>query len=286
MINLKPSARLRILFFLAAAILLACNLIGGAGEEPTSTAVPDEVEPTLTPQATVTSEPTEVDAPDVDFEGVSFSYDSYLADEVVGEIVAAVETGEDLPWSNVPQHIQFSFIGYPLTKTFHEPRILVYPVDEFREMNYVADEEINSMEQFLMDQPAAAPDGIPFLPFWGAAQMMRSNIRYLDFQNGTGVRFLTQYGQAVWPIDNLNIFYTFQGMTDDGQQYVAAIFPISSPILPDDGAEIVGDDHAAFSETFMEYLAEVEAQLNAQGMSSFDPDLSLLDALIRSIHVE
>jgi hypothetical protein len=136
------------------------------------------------------------------------------------------------------------------------------------------------------DEPVGVFEAGGILPPMNAGHMMPApQVAYSDFQNGTGVRFLTQMGQAYYPINNRDMFYTFQGMTDDGETYVAAILPISHPSLPADGSEIPGGDFEAFSETFDSYAAEVAAQLDAQAEDSFAPSIALLDEMVQSLEV-
>jgi hypothetical protein len=262
--------------------LLSCNLLQGA-----LTAAPEQIEvATAAPPATSAPVATQAPAPDVDFEGISFRYDPSLTENVVASIVAAEGVASDPIWMIFPEHAHFIFMGYQHGEAFHTAQIFVYPVDEFEARNEYVGDIFDQLRQFLEDQPSTAPDGIPFLPFWNAAQMTTSSLRYLNFENGSGVRFLTQYGQALWPIDNINLFYTFQGMTDDSSHYVAAIFPVTNPILPDDGAELIDPDFEAFVDNWDSYLTDIVSQLSAQGMSTFSPDLSLLDALIQSLHID
>ena len=108
---------------------------------------------------------------------------------------------------------------------------------------------------------------------------------YFDFRNGTGVRFVTQMGQAYYPINNRDLFYTFQGMTYDGVYYVAAILPLSHPSLPADGSEIPGGDFDAFADNFETYAAEVAAQLDAEAAGSFTPSITMLDEMMQSLEV-
>ena len=46
---------------------------------------------------------------------------------------------------------------------------------------------------------------------------MHSQVQYLDFKNGTGVRYLTQFDQGILPINNYELVYTYQGLTSDGK---------------------------------------------------------------------
>ena len=225
-------------------------------------------------------EPTPAIEPDISFQGVSFSYDDSLATSISPETVPEeAEAGID-SW-NTPNHIQFIFNGYPLPDTFHTPRIMVFPVDAYNAINPTAGEIIYQLQQLLQSQPEN-PEDIPFLPVFNAAQFMQANVNYLRFQNGEGVRFLTQYGQAAWPINNDDMFYTFQGITDDGQFYISAILPISHPSLPDPETVTMDD---SFYEDFIGYVAVVEGQLTAEMPNSYTPTLLVLDAMIESLLV-
>ena len=228
--------------------------------------------------------------PDVTFEGVSFAYHNALASDVIGEI-APVEAfiGGD---NTTPEHVLFSFEGYPLADTFHQPRLHIYPAAEFEDYSAVAADMIAAQRDLLAAPPAERGEvdfgavGIPFLPLFNAAQMLQTQVEYLDFQNGSGVRFLTQYAQAFVPINNQELFYTFQGLTDDGAYYVAAIFPVSNPGLPTDSSGLTEENFEAFAEGFEAYIGDIESNLDAQEAANFTPDLATLDALIQSLEVQ
>jgi putative hemolysin len=222
-------------------------------------------------------------------EWASLSYDASLASGVTGEIVPAVTDAPE--WAASPEHVECTFNGYILSNTFHEPRFYVYPIADFVAVAPSVETTVTNMEQLLAARPEILPGAgftppdIPFLPIFNAAQMVRAGGEYLDFQNGTGVRFLTQYGQAFYPINNTDLFYTFQGVTSDGYYYVAAILPVSNPILPADETEIPGGDFDAFANNFESYATDIAQQLEAQPAASFTPDLALLDAMIQSLVV-
>ncbi len=254
------------------------NQVDESNESNNTWTIPVPTPPILCTQEV--DEPPPPPEPDVSFQGISFSYDDTLATSVAPEIVpeqmdAAIES-----W-NTPVHTQFTFNGYPLPDTFHTPRIMVFPADAYNAVNPTAGDIIYQLNQLLQSQPEN-PEEIPFLPVFNAAQFLQAQVRYLRFQNGKGVRFLTQYGQAAWPINNNDMFYTFQGITDDGQFYISVIFPISHPSLPD--PETVNMDDA-FYEDFMNYVAVKEGQLSAESPDSFNPTLSMLDFIIETILV-
>lgn len=238
-------------------------------------------------EAQITKVPAEpppgapVETPDVVYQGISFSCDDALASDVVAETMLAVGPEDVAEWEVEPEHFRFSFTGYVLPDTFHEPRILVYPVSGFEAVSESAGRIIAALRQLLVDRPQT-PAAIPFLPLFNAAQMMRCQVAYVDFPSGAGVRFLTQFGQDYRPINSHDMFYTFQGLTSDGSYYVAAILPVSHPSLPAAVVEEPGED---FRNNFESYRQGVEQQLNAQDASSFLPNLTLLDEMIQSLEV-
>ena len=278
----KPA---RIVMAISAVLIsaLACNIYGESesGDEDTVISPPTASD---TPVPDTTIEPTQ--APDIYYEGISFSYDESIARHVNVETMPAVPEGEAPPWGVVPEHFQFSFIDYILADTFREARILVYPVVEFEAINPLVVNDIAALATLLETKPPAPAENLPFLPMWNAGALIQTNIEYLNFQNGSGVRYLSQHGQSHWPINNHDLFYTFQGLSSDGRYYVAAILPVSNPALQDTGDEIPGGDYRAFGDTFLDYADDIKILLMGQPNSSFLPDLSILDALFQSIRVE
>jgi hypothetical protein len=224
--------------------------------------------------------------PYVDYNGVSFSYDPSLASQVLPEIVPAVNDADAPEWDLAPEHLSFKFVGYPLfPDAFHEPRILVFPAEEYATLSPQAGQEIADLRTLLAQKPAAlTPDQtLPFLPIWNAGQVLQANIAYLDFQNGNGVRFLTHYAQDVYPVSSRSLFYTFQGLTSNGRFYISAVMPVSNAILPDENSVVVDQ---AFADNFSNYIASIEQELSAAPPSSFIPGLTLLDDMIASLQVK
>lgn len=268
---------------------LACRVLAGPGQTPSASPTQSPSEPTqpVTPGSQV-SAATETAAPtgiEVSCANVHFWFDPSLAGEVVCETIAAVpDTGDVPPWEVAPEHTRITFEGYVLPDTFHDPRIYVYPVAEYESLNDISARPIGELQSLLQARPQTFDQAIPFLPPFNAAQILRTQVRYLEFQNGTGVRFLTLYGQALRVINNHELFYTFQGLKQDAAFYVAAVLPVSHPSLPAQG-DIPADQFDSFAETFEDYLEDTEQGLEAEAPAAFMPDLALLDAMIQSLEV-
>ena len=276
-------------------VLLACCLLAGVGAwnylspaEATPTPTTLSVAAAPPPQATA-AEPPSAEAPGtkpVDFANVHFSYPPDLAAEAVPESAPAYTDPNGPTWELVPQHTLFNFVGYPLhPEAYHEPRLYVYPVDEYRAISPDVGAVIDDLRAFLERQPdqLGPEETIPFLPVFNAAQVLQADLAYLEFQDGRGVRFLTQYAQSIYPVNNRDLFYTFQGLTHDGRYYLAAILPVTNPIL-DNADSITVDDN--FINNFSQYIAATEEDLSAQPPESFTPNLDWLDEMMRSFRIE
>ena len=284
--------------------VLACALVAGyifytqfySGQSQViSTAIPTQLVPTLPiEQPTVVpptaEQPTQPPAvtntpslPVAEHKGVSFRYDNTIAASVQGADVPE-DNNPGNPFWSTPAHIEFSFQGYALPQTFHEPKIYIYPVDAYIAINPDAAGVIAELQALLAAKPPS-PDAIPFLPLFNAAQIMRAKIKYFDFASGSGVRFLTEYAQNYAVINNFELFYTYQGLTADGKYYISAVLPISHPSLPANGDDIPGGDYDEFIKNYDQYLIDTVNALNGQPPNSYNPAIGKLDKMIKSLTV-
>jgi len=257
---------------------------------PVAPTTPMEVDPS--PTATPLPAPTEASVPaspevqlgQYNYEGVSFTYDPSLAAFIETETVSA-QTGNDLPpWELYPEHRVLSLLGYPLSETFHEPKIIIYPAQDYQAINPAIGDQVANLQQMLISRRTDfLPDALPFLTMWNAGQVIASQIKYLDIKNGAGVRYLTQYGQGVYPIDNQHLFYTFQGITSDKNWLISAILPVNSDVLPDPNTLLADPD---FFDNYAAYLESAKILLDDLPDSSYLPGLALLDALFQSLEIQ
>jgi hypothetical protein len=223
----------------------------------------------------------------VSYEGVSFVLPTGVAASTNTEKMTAVESNSGAPWEIAPTHLRFTLTEYQLQGKFHEPRIYVYPADEYAQGNPNAAEQIDRLKKILA---GATPlqETLPAVPFFNAATQIAASIKIIPFQNGSGIRSLTQYAQYAAPINNHELFYHFQGLSSDGRYYIIAILPLTAPILPEDekpeatvpegGIPIptdVGPNDV--------YYFSVTEKLNSLSPDAFTPSLDALDALIQSI---
>ena len=252
-----------------------------APSTPETTDVPATIAPDLpTPTETaVASMPT---AERISVAGLSLAYGPELGTNISHEAVAAQEMdGPGSCWS-FPVHDVFRLEQYPLQGTLHEAHIAVYPAAAYREMNEEAAEEMAALETLLAGRTQQFDDVLPFLPLANARQLFHGQERYLSFEGGEGIRYLAFYAQDAFPVNNVGLFYTFQGMTGDGAYYVSASFPVSTATLPDN-VSFDDFDYETLSADYGAHAAEVAALLNPLDGDDFNPDLALLDALLQSL---
>jgi hypothetical protein len=73
---------------------------------------------------------------------------------------------------------------------------------------------------------------LSLMGFEGYTPAFQSNGEYLNFQNGRGVRFVTAFQQQSGSPAALNqLYYMFQGLTNDSQYYVMALMPLQSSLI-------------------------------------------------------
>ena len=215
--------------------------------------------------------------------GIHFSYPAGEDYDAVPSLLAAKSVDE---WFSQPERVHFGLDGYPIEFSFHEPQILVIRVTDLLAVNSAQEPALSELSEVLDGQPRTI-ERVPFvMPSFNAAQMITTQVHYLAFDGGQGVRFVTQYGQAAWPINNHDLFYAFQGLTDDGVFLVTAVLPLTHSDLPADGESAIGDDYEAFIAGYEDGLAATRQMLDSQSPDSFSPSLLALDSMMASLHIE
>nr|NIP25199.1 hypothetical protein [Phycisphaerae bacterium]NIX29014.1 hypothetical protein [Phycisphaerae bacterium] len=144
----------------------------------------------------------------------------------------------------------------------------------------MAREQIGALDNLLAERPSLPDGALPHLPPPNGRQDLQVQMAYLAFQNGEGVRYLTQFNQEPRQINNQEIYYTFQGITADHTYFVAIFFPVMSAVLPD---KMEVEDWEAFSANYVAYLSETAAVLDQISPDEFMPNLTLLDAIVASL---
>ncbi|MBD2260874.1 hypothetical protein [Pseudanabaena sp. FACHB-2040] len=270
---------------LVSRLLLLClplGLLVACDGTPTGQEVPE------TPAPATTQESDTSVVPQVTFGDISFT-NTLPGTVAEGQTIAATSPDPSTPpGDETPEHILFEFQPY-YPEVFQEnpgftlPQIAVYPRDQFA--TYGFEEEAATLEDILASQPDLETlETLPYLPEVEGDQLFHAAPTYLEFEGGTGIRYITAYGLDVSPLTTERVFYTFQGLTEDGR-YISAVFPIETGLFTD-AATLEGAEYNAFAARYEEYLAETRDRIaTANPETGFTPPLTQLDALIESIQV-
>lgn len=184
---------------------------------------------------------------------------------------------------------------YVLQGKSRQPRIPVYPAQDFAELVPAAFESMHRSNNILGNPGAPiSADQLPAVPFFNEVQTFAANIQMISFQNGKGVRFLCEYGQSATSANNNDLFYQFQGLTSNGSYYIVAIFPITAPGLGEssDLAAAFPIGGIAFprmvdsNADWDGYYNAVTDLLNATTPEAFTHTLNQLDVLIQLMQVK
>lgn len=256
----------------SVATAVAATLAAVGGETP----LPPSEEAGPTPTWTI--HPTITASPDYTYQGVSLYWVNQIANSASPENQPAMGEGP----SPMPAFLDINLGGYSMPGGYFDPTVRVIPVAEFSSVNSFAGDALDDLEALLASEPVD-PDYIPVPDFWGAAQFLACQKDYVRFQNGNGIRYVTQWGQAAYPVGFPQMFYSYQGLTDDGAYYLHVFFSVGHPSLPDPDS-VVQDQ--AFYDNFQNYMDQAEAQLDGETPDSFQPSLYLLDSFVSQIRVE
>ncbi len=273
-----------ILFF-----ALACGLTAPATTVPAEQSVETIVAATFSaltasaPPAAVTPESEQLtpDGTPVNIAEVSFLIPNGIANDASSTMTTEVE----FPYINpsngdMPQHVKVLLNLYALNGTQYEPHILIFRSDKYSQYAENTANIINAMQslQYVDGQPLPESLGSNFM----------AQTHAVNFKNGRGVRYLTQVFTNFNPVNNSDLLYYYQGMTDDGKYYIEVILPIGASFLAADdniNTPLPADGIPFDMNNFQGYLDAITQRLNSTDTFSFTPYLEHLDAMIESMQV-
>jgi hypothetical protein len=261
-------------------------------------AVPGEFQPTNPPAPTApaATQPPASTGTLVTYSPLTVTIPQSIASGASGRDFPRLDGDDAAWWEKTPGHLQVSLGDYyTLRGKTHLPAIYVYPALAYAELVPAAFESIHRLQNYLYaPNNVPALDQLPGVPFFNAQTVFAAHIQPVAFQNGKGIRYITEYAQYPASANNTDLFYNFIGVTSDGERYIVAIFPLTNPVLAetsDAGAPLPTGgipypsmaDPAANMDAY--YIA-VTGLLNVQLPDSFTPRLGELDRLIQSMWIE
>ena len=268
---------------------------------PTVLPVETRLDPTSVPTPTLTAVPSPTPA-SPSFTGTAVSFDRLslvvptgLAAGGSGTLVPQATGDNVAPWDVAPEHIQLKLDGYALEAKFHQPQIYVYPAQAYVQLQErgSAAQSLAQLRAVLAESSMINVKELPSVPFFNVPQALAAQIKVIPFQNGRGVRMVTEYAMGRAIINNTELVYHFEGLTDDEQYYVIAILPVTAPGLPEDGQPggavpvggVIVPDYNDMNADWMGYYGEVRQMLQGINPGDYTPSLDQLDALIGSLTI-
>jgi hypothetical protein len=271
--NVHPIKHKLLFAGLVLIAILACNSPGTVA--------------TAITQTNATAEMAVASTIPVIFRNVSFAVPSEL------DIRATPTTNTDveLPFINpsngaMPEHIVFLLDTYPIKGI---AKIMVFRAPEYAGYSDMTQKIVTTLSALQYQPGRPIPNDLKLGAFNAQAQPV-------SFKNGQGLRFITEILTGVAPISNDQIFYYYQGITNDGAYFVSAVLPISAPFLasdgkpdspiPSNGIPFPGHtDPNATSTEFDTYYSAVAEKLNTAAPDDFTPTLTALDKMIQSLQI-
>jgi hypothetical protein len=236
------------------------------------------------------------------FQGVSFNCNSRIGSKIeVTEFPKSPLLDEtDKPDYVHPSYLSFKFEneeGKQASETSFVSEISVYPIEEYSRMYSLTDfhksqfnESVAALKRTIFNKQAHRNDYNGFLAATDGSFGFKSHLKYISFKKGKGVGFVTQVQIEVTIINNEELVWVFEGITNDGKYYVRAVFPIRAKFLPDSAT----DDFESYSITDYpkllkrneQYLSLIKKRLDAFPSNQYEPDLQNLTDIIYSLEVK
>jgi hypothetical protein len=226
-------------------------------------------------------EPLPVTTTPVTFGGMSFDLDSRVAATAMGQFFPSFNAGDTaMPfWLQTPAYINFALDGDFENQGTMAP-FAVFPAKELGDVQQTP--AFADLGTLLADTPA---DGIPVeLPVANMERVFVARTRYLEFEGGSGVSFVAYYSVSGDPLTSGSLWYVFQGLTDQGEQYVQVFYPIATSLFP----ATIGDDfdYSAFLIDYEQYLADAQLLVDEADDNDFAPPLYVLDSTIETLSID
>ncbi|MFC4454261.1 hypothetical protein [Deinococcus sonorensis] len=140
--------------------------------------------------------------------------------------------------------------------------------------------------------PANLRDEMPFLPWQYAVQVLHAAVKPLNFPGVKGVRFLVGFISPgeVAPLGRRDVFYTFQGLSNDGKYDLEFWYNVSLPELPLDAYagpnQRVMDALLAGKDAGPEWVTSLDRTGRLLNRLGNDARLTRLDAFLRTVRLK
>ena len=198
--------------------------------------------------------------------------------------------------TGLPEHVQIIFQSTDQSDNPQpDPALYIIPVEAYIELwesngDYSVTINVDELEVLLDEQPDPIPSrDMPVLPFEQVTGINDLSVqgRYLTVRSGQGVRFVGRFSQIPRPIsnDNPQLFYIYQGFSEDEQYLISFFYPVTTESLPNSD-QIDSAEQQEFNNNAQAYMDEAVLELNALGAADWVPNLIDLDTVIDTLEFE
>jgi hypothetical protein len=214
----------------------------------------------------------------------------------------------DKPDGIAPQHVSLKLKELEPPderRTFYDSEIVIFPIDDFRTVlansnggfEYVQD-QMKTFRRILKDQPSIPKDLPDPQIYDDGSPDPFTHVKYARFNGINGVFYLAHFDIEPALIGNHGLTYVFQGLTDDGNEYVCATFPVMLGWLPDgdanafDGYTLPNDYYShpekqkQYDQDRDRYISHMRKRLEATPPEQYRPSLISLEQTVRSIKID
>lgn len=252
-----------------------------ATEHPTQTPTESQPLTDLMPQNTATHVPTKPPANEARYKGLSFIIPGGLTYSWTAE---EKQQSAD-PGGPQSKHYLFNLNISQSNQHLRKAQIYVFPLQDYVEKNYwqYHIDELDTYRTTGDFSNLSSYDILPFPRLFNGSQAFRSKMKVIEFQNGSGFRFLTSYDEDYVPMSTNSLIYAFVGVTHDKNYLVAGVIPFTGSPLPQ--TTDYPNDYDSIILRYDEHIEEGVRLLNVSEDPAFNPSLEWIDSLFRSLNL-
>jgi len=220
----------------------------------------------------------------LDLQGLPYSYQASLVAESPYSKLVSGSVG-------LPQHVQVNFVAPDAGDTQPgNPILYIIPVDAYvslwnKQDDPAVADSVAAWREILTEDAVFPSDGLPVLPFEQTPGVNDLAVQEenLDFYKGAGVRFVGRFSIVPQVVTNEELYYIFQGFSQDGNYFIAFFYPVGALGLPNNSSDVSTEENQSFQQDPEAYLDERVEFLNGLPDTDWLPHLSLLDTVLSSL---
>lgn len=228
----------------------------------------------------------------VTFDGFGFDFSDALAQNVNIQQVPGDPIEGAGPGFSDAAKTQFTLYnsGQPMDSLFDTGGVRVYRMADLAQYDFLQ-AQVEQLQTLVAERPDLSAyasgvfgeaGGLPYVPVLTHGQVAIARAEYVETEAVVGIRYMQVVRADLGPFTPRDFMYTFQGITTDGEYYIAATFLPTTTLFP----EVTSVDPAVFQEQWPEYVAESIAAVNSAAPEAFTPSLDVLDAVVESFRLE